>query len=124
MFSNAYAPVANSVAPDTLVRIKGRVRAKDDSVELSASEVTFPDVSAGPSGPLTLNLTTTRCTPSVVEELKFVLGRHPGTQEVRMRLATPTGAKIWRLDDRLRVSTSPSLMADLKALLGPSCVGA
>ena len=124
VFSNAYAPVANTVAPDTLVRIKGRVRAKDESVEISASEVSFPDVCVGPSGPLTLTLSTARCTPAVVEQLKYVLGNHPGTQEVRMRLSTPGGAKVWRLDDTLRVSTSPSLMADLKALLGPSCVGA
>jgi len=124
VFSNAYAPVALSIAPDTVVRIKGRVRDKDDSVELSAQEVTFPDVSAGPTGPLTISLPTSRCTPAVVEQLKFVLGNHPGTQEVRMKLMAPAGAKVWRLDDRLRVATSPSLMADLKALLGPSCVGA
>ena len=124
MFSNAYAPVALSIAPDTLVRIKGRVRDKDDSVELSAQEVSFPDVSAGPSGPLTISVPTNRCTPAVVHELRFVLGNHPGTQEVRMRLlAADGGAKVFRLDDRLRVAASPSLMADLKALLGPSCVG-
>ena len=124
VFSNAYAPVELSIAPDTVVRIRGRVRDKDDSVELSAQEVTFPDVSTGPSGPLTISLPTARCTPAVVEQLKFVLGNHPGTQEVRMKLIAPAGAKVWRLDDRLRVATSPSLMADLKALLGPSCVGA
>jgi DNA polymerase-3 subunit alpha len=27
-----------------------------------------------------------------------------------------------KLDERLRVTPSPSLMADLKALLGPSCL--
>ncbi len=124
VFSNAYAPVAMSLAPDTIVRIKGRVRDKDDSVELSASDVSFPDVSAGPTGPITISVPTNRCTPAVVEQLRFVLGNHPGTQEVRMKLMAPTGAKVWRLDDRLRVATSPSLMADLKALLGPSCVGA
>jgi DNA polymerase-3 subunit alpha len=28
-----------------------------------------------------------------------------------------------RLDDALRVEPSPSLMGDLKALLGPGCLG-
>ena len=28
---------------------------------------------------------------------------------------------VMKLDERLRVSPSPPLMADLKALLGPSC---
>ncbi len=124
VFSKAYAPVAMTVAPDTVVRIKGRVRAKDDGVELSATDITFPDVTEGPKGPITISLPTNRCTPPVVEQLRYVLGNHPGTQEVRMRLMAPTGARVWKLDDRLRVATSPSLMADLKALLGPSCLGA
>jgi DNA polymerase-3 subunit alpha len=29
-----------------------------------------------------------------------------------------------RLDERLRVTPSPALMADLKALLGPACLSA
>jgi DNA polymerase-3 subunit alpha len=29
---------------------------------------------------------------------------------------------VVKLDDRLRVAASPSLFADLKALLGPSCL--
>ena len=32
------------------------------------------------------------------------------------------GAKVWKLDEGLRVEPSRPLMADLKALLGPSCV--
>jgi DNA polymerase-3 subunit alpha len=30
---------------------------------------------------------------------------------------------VVRLDDKLRVKPSPSLLADLKQLLGPACVG-
>jgi DNA polymerase-3 subunit alpha len=33
-----------------------------------------------------------------------------------------TSTTVMRLDDRLRVSPSQSLFADLKALLGPSCL--
>ena len=50
--------------------------------------------------------------------------QHPGTQEVRVRLVSPQRATVWKLDDRLRVQQSGSLVADLKALLGPSCVSA
>ena len=32
-------------------------------------------------------------------------------------------AKVVRLDDKLRVRPSPSLLADLKQLLGPGCAG-
>ena len=42
--------------------------------------------------------------------------------EVRLRLQAQSSTKVMRLDDRLRVSPSAALMADLKALLGPSCL--
>ena len=87
-------------------------------------QVTFPDTAEGPVGPVTIQLPTARCTPAVVEQLRFVLGNHPGMSEVRMKLLSPQGVTMWKLADKLRVRPSPSLMADLKALLGPSCVGA
>ena len=58
----------------------------------------------------------------VVEQLKEVLGTHPGVTEVRLRLMTKTSTTVMRLDDRLRVAASPALFADLKALLGPNCL--
>ena len=124
VFNKAYMPVAMSLGTDVIVRIKGRLRERDESVELTASDVSFPDVSAGPTGPVTISLPTSRCTPEVVEQLKFTLRQHPGTQEVRVRLLSPQRATVWKLDDRLRVQQSGSLVADLKALLGPSCVSA
>jgi DNA polymerase-3 subunit alpha len=42
--------------------------------------------------------------------------------EVRLRLMTRSSTTVMRLDDRLRVSASPALFADLKALLGPNCL--
>jgi DNA polymerase-3 subunit alpha len=123
LFPKVYASVALSLASDTIVRIKGRVRTKDDSVEMTGQEVAFPDVSEGPTGPLLIQLPAVRCTPAVVEQLRQVLKAHPGATEVRVKLVSATnGSKIWKLDEGLRVSPSRPLMADLKALLGPSCV--
>jgi DNA polymerase-3 subunit alpha len=123
LFPKVYASVAVSLATDTVVRIKGRVRTKDDSLEMTGQEVAFPDVSEGPSGPLVIQLPAVRCTPAVVEQLRQVLRAHPGPTEVRVKLVSATnGSKVWKLDEGLRVAPSRPLMADLKALLGPSCV--
>ena len=123
LFPKVYATVAASLATDTVVRIKGRIRTKDESLEMTGQEVAFPDVSEGPSGPLVIQLPAVRCTPAVVEQLRHVLRAHPGPTEVRVRLVSATsGAKVWKLDEGLRVAPSRPLMADLKALLGPSCV--
>jgi DNA polymerase-3 subunit alpha len=42
---------------------------------------------------------------------------------VHLRLVSGNRAKVLKLDDKLRVRPSPSLVADLKQLLGPACVG-
>ena len=51
-----------------------------------------------------------------------MLRTHPGMTEVHLDL---TGAQPMRLklDDGLRVSVNPSLMGDLKQLLGAGCLG-
>ena len=123
LFPKVYQLVALSLATDTIVKIKGRVRTKDESVEMQGNDVVFPDVSEGPGGPVVISLPAARCTPAVVQQLRAVLSNHPGATEVRVRLLT-TGNKVttWKLEERLRVMPSPPLMADLKALLGPSCV--
>ena len=47
---------------------------------------------------------------------------HPGTVEVHLQLQSGGRTTVMRLDDRLRVTPSQSLFADLKALLGPGCL--
>ncbi|GAA1378231.1 DNA polymerase III subunit alpha [Luteococcus sanguinis] len=122
VFPKVYEQVAMSLATDTVVRIKGRVREKEDSVEMQATELVLPDITEGPSGPVTIQLAAGRCTPPVVAQLREVLGAHPGLTEVRLKLLSPAKATTFRLDDTLRVNPSGPLMADLKALLGPSCL--
>ena len=89
---------------------------------LIAMEVSVPDVSEGPRGPITLALPATRCTPPVVDRLKDVLATHPGTTEVRLELQSGGRSTVLRLDERLRVTATPALMADLKELLGAGCL--
>ena len=79
-------------------------------------------VAAGGTAPIVLNLAENRCVPPVVEQLREVLRTHPGTTEVHLRLRGNQKTTVVRLDDKLRVTASPALHADLKQLLGPSCI--
>ena len=69
-----------------------------------------------------ISLPAVRVTPPVVEQLKDVLSSHPGLADVHLRLQSAGRTMVMRLDERLRVAPSASLMADLKALLGPACL--
>ena len=57
-----------------------------------------------------------------VERLRDVLGQHPGVTEVHVRLTQPGRSTLLRLDDTFRVTPSPALYGDLKALLGSGCL--
>jgi len=123
VYPKVYEQCATQLAPDAVVRIKGRLTPKDDGLELAASDVGFPEVVADErDGPVVIQLPTARCTPPVVDGLKAVLAAHPGVSEVQLRLVSPGRATVFRLDEGLRVTASGPLMADLKALLGPSCI--
>ena len=121
-FPQTYAAYAASITEDAVVVVKGRVDRRDDAPKLIAMDLTVPDLSAADSAPFVVSLPVARCVPPVVERLKEVLVTHPGPTEVHLRLRGPERTTIVRLDDRLRVATSPALIGDLKQLLGPACV--
>jgi DNA polymerase III subunit alpha len=88
-----------------------------------AMDIAVLDVSRGASNqPVVIALPAVRVTPPVVEQLKDVLATHPGIAEVHLKLHSAGRVTLMRLDERLRVAPTPALMADLKALLGPSCL--
>jgi len=122
MFPSTYQLASTLLLEDTILRVKGALSRDKDQPELRAQEVTVPDLSDGPSGPVVISLPSTRCTPPTVAQLKDVLGTHPGVTEVRLRLLSREKTTVMRLDDRLRVTPSPALFADLKQLLGPGCL--
>jgi DNA polymerase-3 subunit alpha len=122
LFPRAYEMVSTVLATDTVVKIKGKVKVEDDVVSLNASELSLPDITDMRSEPVVITLAAARCTPQIVQQLREVLAAHPGLTEVRLRLRSADKTTVMKLDERLRVTPSPPLMADLKALLGPSCL--
>ncbi len=123
LFPSNYQLASTMLLEDTIVVIKGMLNREKDQPELHGREVSQPALEAGAAGPVTVTLPSTRCTLPVVEQLKEVLRTHPGTTEVRLKLMARDETLVLRLDDRLRVTPSPALSADLKQLLGPGCLG-
>jgi DNA polymerase-3 subunit alpha len=118
-FPQTYAQVALNVAEDAIVAIKGRTDAREDTVKLIASDLTVLDTTVAPRGPVKLSIEATRCTPPLINRLKDVLNGHPGATEVHLNLLSSNNPKVVL---GARVTASPALMADLKALLGPAAV--
>jgi DNA polymerase-3 subunit alpha len=122
-FPNTYELVGQYIAEDAIVAVKGRVDRRDDVPRLMAMDLSVLELTADPDAkPVVLALPAARVVPPLVERLKEVLSSHPGAAEVQLRLLNGSRATLLRLGP-VRVDPSPSLMADLKALLGPQAVG-
>ena len=125
-FPRAYQVVGIDVAEDAIVLVKARVSKRDDRVSLIANDLAVPDLQAAGeenTSPVAVSLPATRVTPPIVAKLKAVLVNHPGTRPVHLTLTNGTRTTVLRLDDALRVTSTSALMGDLKALLGPGCLG-
>ena len=123
-FPHTYSTFGGEIADDAVVLIGGKVNIRDDRVSLIANELVVPDFSnAQVDRPLSVSLPTRQCTIEKISALKQVLARHPGISQVHLRLISGERITTLELDQSLRVTTSSALMGDLKALLGPGCLG-
>lgn len=119
-FANTYNQYALTLIEDRIVTVRGRFERRDEVVRFTALEMKSLDISTGPVGPLLISLPVSQCTPPIVDRMKEILRSHPGKREVHMQIddqGTLTTMKIDAL-----VTASPSLSADLKAILGPDCL--
>ncbi len=107
---------------DKVVKIKGRVDHKDEA------EIKFIPLAieafAPKTGlePLALSVDGDRLPSSIIDDLKHILGRFPGPCSVEMHVRSGESARRLRLGDGFRVDPQASLFAELKELLGETCV--
>ncbi len=121
-FPTTYAKCSTLLAEDAVVVVKAKVDRREDVAKLVVMDVTRPELAESPRGPVVIRLDAPRCTEPVVDQLKEVLGCHPGRTEVQLHLVSGERTTVLRLDEGLRVAPTASLMADLKQLLGPAAV--
>ena len=119
-FSNTYAQYALTLTEDRVVIIRGRADRREDQLRFTALEMTMPDVTQGPIGPLLITMPISQVTPPIVDRMREILRTHPGNREVHLQLDDQGKSTVMKLD--ARVTASPSLSADLKAILGPYCL--
>jgi DNA polymerase-3 subunit alpha len=122
-FPSAYLNYSTMLAQDTVCAVKGRVMNRDDSISISAQELTIPDIKEGPRGPVVLTLPLGQVNQQRAEKLREILREHPGATEVQVRLTQPGRSVLMSLDDSLRVNANSALFGDLKAQFGAAVLG-
>ena len=139
VFGKALAEYEGALGVDEVVVVRGRIDHKDadktclvvqtaepfrptpEQVEAAREKAALAAV--GPL-PLRVLLDATQLPASVIDELKHVFGNHAGESEVVLDIRTSAGARTLRLGEGFRVSTTPSLRAELEHILGPAALRA
>ena len=121
-FSNSYQSHALNLIEDRIVVVRGRIDKREETPQVTAIDLSIPDINQAPIGPFIIKLEAERCTPPIVDRMKEILRSHPGTREVHLKIEGGAKNTILRLDDGLKITASPSLSADLKSILGPDCL--
>ena len=131
VFKADEAESAQTIAPDAIVLVRGRLDHKDrgetklvvqeaERFEPNAAEIAAaPAAASAPSGPFEVEIAAEALTDALVEELKAVLEHHKGDAEVRV--AVRNGAaepRRFALGDAYRVRPSAHLRSELDHLLG------
>jgi DNA polymerase III subunit alpha len=119
-FSNTYNQYALTLTEDRVVTIRGRITRQDEQVRFTALEMSSPDISMGPTGPLLITIPESQVTPPVIDRMKEILRSHPGKREVHLQIVDQAKSTTLKID--ALVTSSPSLSADLKSILGPDCL--
>ena len=119
-FANTYNQYALTLTEDRVVTIRGRVTRQDEVVRFTALEMSTPDISTGPIGPLLITIPESQVTPPVIDRMKEILRSHPGKREVHLQIVDQAKSTTLKID--ALVTSSPSLSADLKSILGPDCL--
>ena len=109
------------IAEDRVVLVKGRIDLRDESPKVIAMTVEAPDLSSA-SRPLRIRMPATSCTPDRIEELKTVLGSHPGPSPVLLHLLTGERTTVLKLGGGHTVELRNGLFAEIKSLLGAESV--
>jgi DNA polymerase-3 subunit alpha len=73
--------------------------------------------------PLTVVIDSSCVAPSVIDDLRRVLSDFPGQVPVVLQMVRGDQRARLRVGDGLRVDPVAGLYAELKALLGESCIG-
>jgi DNA polymerase III subunit alpha len=125
-FPKSYELFGERLAEDAVVAVKGRVNQRDNAtsvVGMDLAVLDIADVDLDSHPPVVIVLPVEKITAELVSELRHSLHRHHGERPVRLKVRGARSATTtYALSKDFRVSTSGSLISELKALLGSGCL--
>ncbi len=104
---------------DAVVIVKARIDGRDDQPKLMAMDIErFEPVNDG-APPVRINLSPNALSEAMLDDLKGLLGEHPGESQVFLHLGE---RQVLRLTDDFCVDATAGLVGELRVLLGPDAI--
>ena len=119
-FPKSYILLADQLAEDNVVTVRGRLNERDGSLSIFGSEIGLLDISSAEHGgkpPVKLTAPRQQVTPELVAELKRALKAHPGDVPVRLLMTGHRKDILFELG--YRISPDTEFASEIKTLLGP-----
>jgi DNA polymerase-3 subunit alpha len=131
-FPSVYEKVADLLAVDEIVLVRGRIDLRGRELQLAGMEIRRPDLSSVEglvrvpdpvaTDPLVVEVPAVSCTEAMLGKLKALLAGSPGRVPVVVRVAHSQGVTPLRLGDGYRVEATANLLSELRMLVGPAAV--
>ncbi|MDP8993333.1 MAG: DNA polymerase III subunit alpha [Actinomycetota bacterium] len=118
VFPRVMQEYGHLLAEDVVACIRARLDTREEQPKLTCLEVKCPDLATQSDHELRITVPTGALSDSLVVQLKGVLADHPGPTAVCLSV----GSKVIRLPPAFNVHAGNGLHAELKALLGASCL--
>jgi DNA polymerase-3 subunit alpha len=127
VFPALYLQHKEYLEEDRIICVKARIETGDRDEEAAAVRVVALDI-AEPrlkkpeECDLYINMRNSQAEIEVMDELKDILGRHPGLTPVKLKLKGSGSIRVFLLPEEYRVSPDGSLYAEVLSLLGDDCI--
>ncbi len=120
VFPKTMTEHGHKLADDAVVLLKGRLDTREDSPKLICMEIEVFDTSSiRVSKPVRIKLPLEQVSEDAIDELKTLLGSHPGDSEVFLHLGD---RHVLSLPADFNVDPAGGLVAEIRVLLGAESV--
>jgi DNA polymerase-3 subunit alpha len=109
----------HKLVDDGIVTVRARVDGREDQPKLIAMEIEPFEPMSGEAFPLRVKVSAAALSEMLIDDLKQLLGKHPGDSPVLLHLGEQ---KVLRLPETWTVDVGPGLLGELRVLLGPSAI--
>lgn len=120
VYPNPYELYNLYIEENKLIVIKGTAQAKEDKPRVIVNEIVpFEDAPKVYAGSLEINIFERSINDDILEQLKVIFRRYPGSSPIMLSVTLPDGEKVvMEINSDLKITPTAECLEDIEKLLG------